>query len=163
MFLVSKELTLFGVFDGHGKFGHQISQYVQQTLPLLLIQHLASTKRVEQALAMAFYEMQHLVEEVSDPIGVTYKPDISHYELDADDEFLILASDGIWEFLSSQNCADLLAQCTNTFNAHEVLDLRRCLYTSQQYKFYLRESRHVIYKQFLRAYQSMHIAEMRVE
>lgn len=35
-------------------------------------------------------------------VGVIPVPEILKYELDESDKFMIMASDGVWEFISSQ-------------------------------------------------------------
>ncbi|GKY99829.1 hypothetical protein MPSEU_000936700 [Mayamaea pseudoterrestris] len=55
-------------------------------------------------LAMARSIGDHAVSEV----GVIATPVVTTYTVHADDEFLILASDGVWEFLSSQNAVDIV-------------------------------------------------------
>ena len=35
-------------------------------------------------------------------VGVTHKPDVILHKLEPEDQFLIMASDGIWELISSQ-------------------------------------------------------------
>ena len=42
-------------------------------------------------------------------IGVIAEPEITKHTLTPDDSFLILASDGIWEFISSQEAVDKVA------------------------------------------------------
>ena len=39
---------------------------------------------------------------VSKPIGATHVPDIIRLDLDKRDRFVLVASDGIWEFISNQ-------------------------------------------------------------
>lgn len=39
--------------------------------------------------------------------GVTAEPEIKHFNLEEDDQILILASDGIWEQMSMQNVAQI--------------------------------------------------------
>ena len=41
-------------------------------------------------------------------VGVIADPVVSSYNLTDQDEFLILATDGVWEFLSSQNAVDIV-------------------------------------------------------
>ena len=42
-------------------------------------------------------------------VGVIAEPEITEYELTDDDVALIIASDGVWELLSSQSVADIVA------------------------------------------------------
>ena len=44
------------------------------------------------------------------PVGVIADPVVTRYELDDSDDFLVLASDGVWEFLESQEAVDIVAQ-----------------------------------------------------
>lgn len=41
-------------------------------------------------------------------VGVTAEPVVSEYELDDQDQFFILASDGVWEFMSSQEAVNIV-------------------------------------------------------
>ncbi|KAJ9520745.1 hypothetical protein QJQ45_007617 [Haematococcus lacustris] len=43
-------------------------------------------------------------------VGVVSEPEHSVHELCSDDRFIILASDGVWEFISSQEAVDIIAQ-----------------------------------------------------
>lgn len=47
---------------------------------------------------------------VAGEVGVIAEPEIQHLELTSDYKFLILASDGIWEFLSNQAVVEMVAQ-----------------------------------------------------
>jgi protein phosphatase 2C family protein 2/3 len=48
----------------------------------------------------------HIVKD----IGVTADPDVMYYEFHPTDKFIVLASDGVWEFLSSQDAVELVNQ-----------------------------------------------------
>ncbi len=39
---------------------------------------------------------------VAASVGVSPEPEVLSYELDEDDQFIIIASDGVWEFLSNE-------------------------------------------------------------
>mmetsp|Transcript_5289 Transcript_5289/g.5256 ORF Transcript_5289/g.5256 Transcript_5289/m.5256 type:complete len:186 (+) Transcript_5289:301-858(+) len=41
-------------------------------------------------------------------IGVSCEPEFSEYKLDEEDEFVLVCSDGIWEFISNQEAVDLI-------------------------------------------------------
>jgi len=43
-------------------------------------------------------------------IGVIAEPEITEYDLTDDDVALIIASDGVWELLSSQSVCDIVAE-----------------------------------------------------
>ena len=47
-------------------------------------------------------------DEIAHQIGVICEPEIIEYQLHEEDKFLVLASDGIWEFISSQECVDIV-------------------------------------------------------
>ncbi len=44
------------------------------------------------------------------PIGVIAEPEITEYDIASEDRFIILASDGVWEFLSSQDAVDIVQE-----------------------------------------------------
>ncbi|CAM9104447.1 unnamed protein product [Phaeothamnion confervicola] len=56
-------------------------------------------------LAMARSLGDHAVK----PIGVIAEPEVTTRQLTAADEFMVLASDGVWEFLSSQEVVDIVS------------------------------------------------------
>lgn len=45
-------------------------------------------------------------------VGVIPDPDVSCFEIQQDDQFLILATDGVWEFISSQEAVDFVYKKT---------------------------------------------------
>ena len=47
-------------------------------------------------------------DEVAHTIGVIVDPEINEYQLYNEDKFLILASDGIWEFISSEEAVNIV-------------------------------------------------------
>lgn len=42
-------------------------------------------------------------------VGVSSSPDVSVYEIGPDDRFVILASDGVWEFIENEEAVALTA------------------------------------------------------
>ena len=67
-------------------------------------------------------------DEIAASVGTISEPEIEEYEITEDDKFIILASDGIWEFISSQECVEFIK------DFYEKKDLKGCL------KFLLNES-----------------------
>jgi serine/threonine protein phosphatase PrpC len=47
-------------------------------------------------------------DEVAHTIGVIINPEINEYQLLCEDKFIILASDGIWEFISSEEAVNII-------------------------------------------------------
>jgi serine/threonine protein phosphatase PrpC len=47
-------------------------------------------------------------DEIAHQIGVICEPEIIEYKLHEEDKFIILASDGIWEFMTNQECVDIV-------------------------------------------------------
>jgi serine/threonine protein phosphatase PrpC len=43
-------------------------------------------------------------------VGVSSEPEHSVFELTKDHKFMILASDGVWEFISSKEAVDIVSQ-----------------------------------------------------
>ncbi len=58
----------------------------------------------QAGLAMARSIGDHAVKA----IGVIAEPEITEYDILPEDKFIILASDGVWEFLSSQDAVDIV-------------------------------------------------------
>jgi serine/threonine protein phosphatase PrpC len=44
---------------------------------------------------------------MSHTVGVSAEPEVQEFELTPDDQIIIVASDGIWEFMSVQNVASI--------------------------------------------------------
>jgi serine/threonine protein phosphatase PrpC len=60
------EFDLFGVFDGHGIYGHAVSQFVREMLPKVFLRDSRrdkSTSQTKQALIDAFASVQKMIEE----------------------------------------------------------------------------------------------------
>lgn len=47
-------------------------------------------------------------DNVSKPYGVTHKPEITSVQIDKRDKFILLASDGVWEFITNQEVLQLI-------------------------------------------------------
>jgi serine/threonine protein phosphatase PrpC len=53
--------------------------------------------------------------------GVTSHPEVSVVDITVDDMFAIWASDGVWEFITSQKAAEIVSQCQDAPEACKVL------------------------------------------
>ena len=49
-------------------------------------------------------------DSVSEPLGVFAEPEMDTHHLTAADKFIVIASDGVWEFLTSQAVVDMVVQ-----------------------------------------------------
>lgn len=47
-------------------------------------------------------------DDIAQSVGVTPEPEIISMELKEEDKFVIIASDGIWEFISSEDCVNMI-------------------------------------------------------
>lgn len=56
---------------------------------------------------MVFFIGDHAVKSV----GVTAEPEVKIFEIDQHDKFMIMGSDGVWEFISSQEAVDIVQAC----------------------------------------------------
>ena len=59
-------------------------------------------------------------DRVAATVGVMSEPEIKEFLFDEGDKFMIIASDGIWEFISSQECVDIIK------NFYDRNDLKGC-------------------------------------
>ena len=49
-------------------------------------------------------------DEVAASVGTISEPEIMEFDMCEDDKFIIVASDGIWEFISSQECVQFISE-----------------------------------------------------
>lgn len=54
-------------------------------------------------------------------MGVISDPDVCQYDLTPEDEFLVLASDGVWEFLTNEQAVQIVSACSNPETASKKL------------------------------------------
>ena len=47
-------------------------------------------------------------DKVAATVGITSEPEIKEFTFEEGDKFMIIASDGIWEFISSQECINII-------------------------------------------------------
>ena len=59
-------------------------------------------------------------DRVAATVGVISEPEIKELDLNENDKFMIIASDGIWEFISSQECIDIIS------SYYEKNDIKGC-------------------------------------
>ena len=59
-------------------------------------------------------------DRVAATVGVMSEPEIKEFDFDENDKYMIIASDGIWEFISSQECVDIIQKY------YESNDLKGC-------------------------------------
>eukprot|EP00929_Paragymnodinium_shiwhaense_P082675 TRINITY_DN4369_c0_g3_i1.p1 TRINITY_DN4369_c0_g3~~TRINITY_DN4369_c0_g3_i1.p1 ORF type:complete len:578 (-),score=120.98 TRINITY_DN4369_c0_g3_i1:25-1758(-) len=58
---VEGEFSLHGVFDGHGRYGHDVSNFVKENMPKLLLQQKCLQQDPPTAIGNAFEKMQRLI------------------------------------------------------------------------------------------------------
>jgi len=94
---VADMFSLYGVYDGHGPCGHDVSQFVKEVLPKLFLQHPRRASDPENALRDSFIKCQQLIdmqveEKMLDAtmsgctVSVVYRP--------AHDEYIVVAHVG---------------------------------------------------------------------
>jgi serine/threonine protein phosphatase PrpC len=47
-------------------------------------------------------------DKVAHSVGVTAEPDTCEFTLGLNDKYLVIASDGVWEFLSNEDVANIV-------------------------------------------------------
>eukprot|EP00951_Prasinocladus_malaysianus_P049639 scaffold671933_cov61-Prasinocladus_malaysianus.AAC.1 len=78
-----------------------------------------------------------LGDKIAHTVGVISEPGISVLELFPADQFIILASDGVWEFIDSQQAVEIV-------NSHESLDDGVKALVDEAYKRWLHEEEGVV-------------------
>lgn len=62
-----------------------------------------------------------LGDSLAQTIGVTCDPETLEVNLDANDEFVLICSDGVWEFISSQEAVEIVSKINDIKEASETL------------------------------------------
>eukprot|EP00301_Raphidiophrys_heterophryoidea_P025732 c8701_g1_i2.p1 GENE.c8701_g1_i2~~c8701_g1_i2.p1 ORF type:complete len:332 (+),score=56.26 c8701_g1_i2:158-1153(+) len=60
-------------------------------------------------------------DSVAHSVGVTHEPEVTTHTLGTNDKVLILASDGVWEFISSSEAIEMVSSMPNALSAAEML------------------------------------------
>lgn len=61
-------------------------------------------------------------DEVASRVGVTAEPEILELDLCPEDRFIVLASDGVWEFLTNDDIAKIVLPYFDTKNAEKAAE-----------------------------------------
>lgn len=61
-------------------------------------------------------------DNISKPIGVTSEPEIIKMKLDKRDKFILVASDGVWEFITNQQVLQLIVPYYKEGKLQEACD-----------------------------------------
>lgn len=56
-------------------------------------------------------------DNVAKKVGVCAEPEILHWDISPDDRFAVVASDGVFEFITSQNVVEMLAKHADPIEA----------------------------------------------
>lgn len=59
---------------------------------------------------------------IASTIGVIAIPEIKVHHITDDDKFIVIASDGIWEFISSQECVKIVSEAFLANNIEKACD-----------------------------------------
>lgn len=62
-----------------------------------------------------------LGDAVAHTVGVTSQPDTEVFTITRQDRFLILASDGIWEFIDGQGAVEMISGCSTAEEACRIV------------------------------------------
>lgn len=54
-------------------------------------------------------------------VGVVARPEVWYRDIEDDDEIMILASDGVWEFITNQEAVSMIAHCESPEEACQIL------------------------------------------
>jgi serine/threonine protein phosphatase PrpC len=63
-------------------------------------------------------------DEISHTVGVISEPEITKYEIQPEDMYIVWASDGVWEFLSNQQVAHMMLEYSDDLQAalHKIIE-----------------------------------------
>lgn len=61
--ITTENLALYGIFDGHGPYGHDVSNYVQKQLPYKIIEDEEFTKNPQKVFSTNFVNIHDLMAE----------------------------------------------------------------------------------------------------
>ena len=56
------------------------------------------------------------------PVGVIAEPEVTSHDISADDEFMIIASDGVWEFIDSDEAVNIVKRDLHR-GAHKACEI----------------------------------------
>jgi len=62
---VGDNYCLYGVFDGHGRKGHDVSNFIKENLPKILFSQDCFTENPQSAIEKTFRKMQYLIEKAT--------------------------------------------------------------------------------------------------
>ena len=75
-------------------------------------------------------------DEVAHSVGVSSLPEIKEYEFLKEDKFIVLASDGIWEFISNDECVNIVK---NYYLCNDMEGALSCLYKEASKRWIMEE------------------------
>ena len=73
---------------------------------------------------------------VAHSVGVISEPEIIEYSMLEEDKFIILASDGIWEFITNKECVDFVK---DYYMKKDIKGAINCLYKEATKRWILKE------------------------
>lgn len=71
-------------------------------------------------------------DQLAKTVGVVSTPEIKDYILRKEDKFILIASDGLWEYLSNQDCVDIVKQF---YKNYDVKGCAESLYRNSKKKW----------------------------
>ena len=75
-------------------------------------------------------------DEIAHTVGVIEIPEINEYDFCKEDKFLVIASDGIWEFINNDEVVDLVK---DFYESNDVLGAVNCLYKEASKRWIMEE------------------------
>ena len=62
-----------------------------------------------------------LGDALAQTVGVSCMPEVNQFNIEEDDQFIVVCSDGVWEFISSQEAVEEVAKYSNVKDGAEAL------------------------------------------
>jgi serine/threonine protein phosphatase PrpC len=93
--------------EAHTMIGLAMARSIGASVPPL---PLFTLKKTPPRLTLTLFTFTLTGDFAVKNVGVIAEPEVKQFELDAEDRFMILASDGVWEFIYSQEAVDIVAK-----------------------------------------------------
>ncbi|EGR27828.1 protein phosphatase 2c, putative, partial [Ichthyophthirius multifiliis] len=107
-----QQIGFFGVLDGHEQNGGRVELQTDENGQNEGIYRVWNKNMTYPGLAMS----RSLGDKAGREVGVISEPEIVKFDIGEDDKFIVIASDGVWEFLSNDEVCKIVQSYYKTNN-----------------------------------------------